>query len=943
MKRAHQVSGESSKHGFKREEGSAGSSVEALERRVFLSGNVLAQVTNGSLDLEGDAAGNVIFMNETRLKAHQVRIFGDNSTTINSQSGSVILNGVKGDVMIRMNGGADTVSLNDMSFPGNLRISQGALDTLTLDNVDIVRSLSLRNSTTQLTTNTTLTDTTVGKSFAILSGDGGQNIVLQGLQVHGDTGIIGGKRANTVKIDDSIFRRDFALATGRSVDAIQFETNGDPSGPTTQFIETASVSMGDGDDTLDIGIAGDAGNHAVFSGATNFDGEAGNDTLNAFNATYLTAPVITNIESDFIAPTVSSTDPAVGATAVATNLAIAATFSEAMNAATVTAANVTVTGPGSTPVAGTVSYSGTTMTFTPTSVLAPNTLFTATITTGVKDVAGNPMASNFVWTFTTGAALDTTAPTVSSTDPASNATSVALNKAIAATFSEAMNPATITNVTYTLKGPGNTPIAGAVTLVGTTATFTPTNDLAPNTLFTATISTAATDLAGNALAVAKVWSFTTGTIPDTTAPSVRSTDPASGATGVSLNRKIAATFTEAMDPTTITTAHVTVTGPGSTAVVGTVNYVNKTMTFSPTSLLTASTLYTVTITTGAKDSAGNAMASNKVWNFTTGTTSDSVAPTVASTNPANAVTGVAINKTVNATFSEAMDPQTIAANFTLTGPGSTPVAGTVSYDAPNKIASFIPTSNLTASTTYTATIKGGVTGVTDQAGNALAVDKVWTFTTGTQSLPSTVNLGEATNFAIMAQAAVSGSGDQINGDVGLNPGSAQGIPPAEINGTVHKDDQAIIDAQTDLLAAYNNAVARSANVVTISGDIGGTTITPGLYKSTSSLTVGTGSTLTLDAQGDPNAIFVIQMGTTLGTGTGANVVLANGAKASNVFWQVGSSATFGPTTTFTGNVIAAISITVNTGSVIDGRLLAGANTSSGAVVVTSSTVTVPSA
>jgi len=140
-------------------------------------------------------------------------------------------------------------------------------------------------------------------------------------------------------------------------------------------------------------------------------------------------------------------------------------------------------------VAGTVVYtaSGSIATFTPTAALAASTLFTATITTGAQDLAGNALAGNYVWTFTTGVAPNTTKPTVISTIPLNLATGVPINQAISATFSEAMNPLTISTTTFTLTGPGATAVAGLVTYagVGNTATFTPTSALAPSTLFTA--------------------------------------------------------------------------------------------------------------------------------------------------------------------------------------------------------------------------------------------------------------------------------------------------------------------------------------------------------------------------------------------------------------------------------------------------------------------------
>jgi hypothetical protein len=262
------------------------------------------------------------------------------------------------------------------------------------------------------------------------------------------------------------------------------------------------------------------------------------------------------------------------------------------------------------------------------------------------------------------------------------------------------------------------------------------------------------------------------------------------------------------------------------------------------------------------------------------------------------------------------------------------------------IATFTPSISLPPNTTFTATITGGISGVKDLAGNPLATDKVWTFTTGTQAAQGPINLGAAGAFAVMATASITSTGPtQINGDVGLNPGTGQGIPPAQVNGTIHIDDQAIITAQADLLAAYNDAVSRSVTSVSLPGNMGGLTFTPGLYTNSTSVLIsgaGPGNNVTLDAQGDPNAIFIFKMGSTLTTGPGSQVILAGGAKAGNIFWEVGTSATLNTTTIFEGNILASVTITVDTGSVVVGRLLGGSN-SDGSVTINASTVSVPAA
>src|SRR2546426_1152837 len=152
---------------------------------------------------------------------------------------------------------------------------------------------------------------------------------------------------------------------------------------------------------------------------------------------------------------------------------------------------------GTTPVAGTVSYSGVTATFAPAANLAPLTTYTATISTGAKDLAGNALSTDMSWSFTTGVAPDTTAPTMSAIVPANNASGVGLSTQIASTFSESMDASTINTSTFTLMQ-GTTPVASTVNYSGVTATFIPAGNLAPLTTYNATIS-GAKDLAGNSL------------------------------------------------------------------------------------------------------------------------------------------------------------------------------------------------------------------------------------------------------------------------------------------------------------------------------------------------------------------------------------------------------------------------------------------------------------
>ncbi len=204
------------------------------------------------------------------------------------------------------------------------------------------------------------------------------------------------------------------------------------------------------------------------------------------------------------------------------------------------------------------------------------------------------------------------------------------------------------------------------------------------------------------------------------------------------------------------------------------------------------------------------------------------------------------------------------------------------------------------------------------------------------TVQSPIAMGAAANLAILAGSAVSNTGATvITGDLGLSPGtSVGGFPPGILNGTLHINDAIATQAKMDLTAAYNNAAGRTAtDIVTLSGNIGGLTLTPGLYKSTSSLAISSGD-LTFDAKGNANAIFIIQIASSLTTTSGRKVFLAGGASASNIFWQVGSSATFGTTSAFKGTVMAMQSITFNTGATLNGRALAR----SGAIVMAGNTI-----
>jgi Ice-binding-like len=184
-----------------------------------------------------------------------------------------------------------------------------------------------------------------------------------------------------------------------------------------------------------------------------------------------------------------------------------------------------------------------------------------------------------------------------------------------------------------------------------------------------------------------------------------------------------------------------------------------------------------------------------------------------------------------------------------------------------------------------------------------------------------VGLGTSGNFAVLAGSAITNTGPStVNGELGLSPGTAiSGFPPGTTNGATHAADAAAAQAQSDLTTAYNDAAGRTP-ALTVAGDLGGLTLTPGVYTSGSSL--GLTGELTLDAQGDPNAVFIFEAGSALTTASGSTITLINGAQPCNVFWQIGSSATLGTGSVFAGNILAHTSITMNSAVTVHGRALA---------------------
>jgi hypothetical protein len=614
-----------------------------------------------------------------------------------------------------------------------------------------------------------------------------------------------------------------------------------------------------------------------------------------------------------LVPTVTGVAPANDSAGIPINIKIVtAAFSEPMGPITADASfTLTCAAPCLSPV-GTVALDAThtIASLTLSASLATDTVYTATIT-GAKSLgSGAALAEPFVWRFTTGLTADKTRPRVALTVPDTQipgpTTGVPSNTAIIAVFSEDMSPTTIDAASFTLScgKPCVSPVGSVSYAIGSrTAVFKPATALVVGKTYTATITTAATDLASNTL---------------------------------------------------------------------------------------------------AGNQAALPAASDYVWTFTTVAAIPPAHVSVLSTNPSAGEIAVCSGAAINASFKTAselrMDPATLnSVTFTVTGPapGFTPVtAASVTLDpATGDIATFSPLKPLADGVTYTVTIQGGNDGVKDLLvpANTMTKDFSWKFTTDSANgtCQAQVNMGAAGSFAIAATAGIQNTPTAphttINGDVVLDPnqtcnavnvpnnggfGLCGGSAPT-LNGQVitntFPNTTASAAIRHDLNAAFISitppagppaagklgggiALAAPTTLGNVAGSphvLGDNYFTPGVYISNTSILIS--GDITLDAQGNPDAMFVFQSASTLTTADGSaspgphtRILLVNGAKASNVWWQVGSSATIGTSSEFEGNVLAAFDITLKTHASSCGRLMAGAWVGGGgAFVFDSNLVSIP--
>lgn len=319
----------------------------------------------------------------------------------------------------------------------------------------------------------------------------------------------------------------------------------------------------------------------------------------------------------------------------------------------------------------------------------------------------------------------------------------------------------------------------------------------------------------------------------------------------------------------------------------------------------------------------------------TGTNDDLDAPTVVSTSPSNNESEVERNKVIEIIFNESMDPATINVSTFAVTQGTVAITGTVAYSG--NTATFTSENVLSALADYTVTL---TTGAENLAGVALAANMVWSFTTGgsTEAL-TVVDLGTAGNYVVLAKSAVNNSPtSDFTGDLGLSPAAesfytgfsqtaATGHSTStQVTGRIFAADMAdptpsnLTTAVNDMTTAYNDAAGRSIPdfVELYTGEIGGKTLTPGLYKWSNTVLIASDVTIS----GGADDVWIFQVAENVTMSSAVNITLSGGAQAKNIFWQVAGEVTIGTTSHFEGIILSMTGITLNTGATLNGRILA---------------------
>lgn len=521
-------------------------------------------------------------------------------------------------------------------------------------------------------------------------------------------------------------------------------------------------------------------------------------------------------------------------------------------------------------------------------------------------------------------------PSVVSTNPVSAAENVAPNNNVTAMFSEEMDAST--NTKFILLN-GEQEVVGTTVFSDQTLSFNPEADLLPNTVYTATIDKSAINMVGSTMWDDYAWEFTTGGEIDLVAPTVTLTNPEDNEVDVPLDQTIAFTFSESIDQSTINASSFELK-QGETVVAGEITFDANTVILTPFEDLEANSSYSASITTAVKDLAGNAIAAIKTITFTTIDVDVSI-PRVNATNPLDGAESVVRNVVISVTFNEEMDAATIDnSSFTLMQ-GTNSIAGEVSYN--NEVATFTPQSTLDAGLTYTANIS---IAAQDLAGNALAADTEWSFTTTESSNNlATVDLGSSANYVILAKSTITNvPSSAITGDMGLSPAATSLITgfdlvdatgfatSAQVTGQVFAADMAsptptnLTVAVEDMMLAYTDAAGRPTPdfLELATGSIGGLTLSPGLYKWTTTVTISDDVVIS----GGADDVWIFQISGDLSMSSAKSITLTGGAQAKNIFWQVAGSASIGTNSAFQGIILSMNDIIFQTEASLFGRALA---------------------
>jgi len=588
-------------------------------------------------------------------------------------------------------------------------------------------------------------------------------------------------------------------------------------------------------------------------------------------------------------PVVISTTPASGATLVgrskvtsiigseqaARTTLVTATFNKKMDPKTINESSFIV--KSTTGIVGTVSYTDSTATFTSNSKFADNTTFTARITTKVKDLMGNALQADYVWVFSTGTTI---LPVVLATSPLINATGVLLDKAVNAIFSVPMDPATMTATTFTLFA-GTNQVLGTVSSVGAITTFTPTNLLSPNTVYTAKITTAAKNMDASSIAKDTTWTFTTVNV-------------------YSLN---------------ITSPNGTVTKSPNAS----------TYNSGTTVQLTATPLAGYTFSSWSGDASG-------ITNPLTVTVNGNKNITANFTSNANNFT---LNVTaINGSVSRNPNQLTYlnGTNVVLT-PASNPGYSFTSWsgDATGNANPLTVTmnGNKNVSANFTAAPSQGP-GFVDlkTSGDFSILSKTGISTIGVTSITGNIGVSPASATAITGFSLIMDATNQFSTSL-------------YVSGKVYASDYTLAPpskmttAISDMQTAFVTAMGMTTTVIVDkgAGDISGMTLVAGLYKWSSGLLI-TNAGVTLS--GGPNDTWVFQIAQGLTVNNTAIIHLTGGAQAKNIFWITASDAVIGSNVDFSGNILSQTLISLNTGAKVTGRLLAQS-----AVTLNTSTVVLP--